>query len=547
MSEPIGGGNDATRLSSVSVRDASASSRFNPVLTPEEGEAEYPAVGALLKGRFRLEEELGRGGMGIVYKALDFRREEARDRDPYVAVKILNPELIGDPQFLIALQRECKRSQNLPHPNIITVFDFDRDGRNIFMTMEYLEGRPLKQVVQERRTGVTLAEAWPWIKGMGEALAFAHSNGIVHSDFKPGNVYLSKNGVKVLDFGLASLVTKNQDHDRTLVDARALGAYTPCYASLETLREEPADPADDLYAFACTIYELLTGKHPYHRLTALQAKDAGLRPKRVGGLNNRQWRALEQALALHRTERNKTSVSALCAELDPNRQVNRSALIAGVASVAVLVAGGIWLFWPATEDTNRRASREPVPTQTPVVAPRVPAEPLAPPPAPPETQPVAAVEPVVEPPPPPPPPVQEPPRIAASLLSKLGSAQVVSSDGSLAIGTDRDSFRVGDKLQFRFVLAKPMHVYVAYINSAGETSQLYPNPVQKEAEAAAGKLHWVPPKSGSTFVLRVAEPVGRDRIVALASAGEIENFTEVAGREAGPGEARAELAVEVRR
>ncbi|NJD07333.1 MAG: DUF4384 domain-containing protein [Methylococcaceae bacterium] len=537
MSDSIGGSNDATRLTSVSLREATASSRFDSVLAPTDGDAEYPAVGALLKGRFRLEEELGRGGMGIVYKALDFRREEARDREPYVAVKILNPDLMGDPQFLIALQRECKRSQNLPHPNIITVFDFDRDGHNIFMTMEYLEGKPLKQVIQERRTGVSLAEAWPWIKGMGEALAFAHANGIVHSDFKPGNVYLSRNGVKVLDFGLASLVSKNQDHDRTLVDARALGAYTPCYASLETLANEPADPADDLYAFGCTVYELLTGKHPYHRLTALQARDAGLRPKRVAGLNNRQWRALEQALALHRRERNKISVSGLSAELDPNRQANRSALIAGLASVAAMAAGGVWLFWPSSQQSVQTAGRqEPTPVATTVPVTTLP-------PAMPTSERVVQAEPSPMPTPASP---DEPPHIAPALLSKLGQAQAVSSDGFLAIGTDRDSFKVGDKLQFRFVLAKPMHVYVAYINSQGETSQLYPNPVQKDAETEAGKLHWVPPKSGSTFVLRVAEPVGRDRIVALASAAEIANFAEVAGREAGPGEARAELAVEVK-
>jgi serine/threonine protein kinase len=540
MSGSADGSDDATRLTTaVSLLDSSASSRIESDFAVGQEAGGYPAVGTLLKGRFRLEAELGRGGMGIVYKALDFRREEARDREPYVAVKILNPDLMGDPQFLIALQRECKRSQNLPHPNIITVFDFDRDGHNIFMTMEYLEGRPLKEVVQERRTGVTLGEAWPWIKGMGDALAFAHANGIVHSDFKPGNVYLSKNGVKVLDFGLASLVSKNQDTDRTLVDARALGAYTPCYASLETLANEPADPADDLYAFGCTVYELLTGKHPYHRLTALQARDAGLRPKRVDGLNSRQWRALDLALALRRRERDKISVSGLCCEMDPGRQGNRTAVTAGAISLAALLMVGIWLFRPGQQNQQIGIPGPPA-TPVPTVAPNVTAE--ADVPALPD---VVSTQPAPTPTPSPHP--EEPPQIVPEMLGKLGAVKTVSGNGILAIGTDKNSFKVGDSMQFRFVVAKASHVYVAYINSAGESSQIFPNSVQKKADVEAGKLVSVPPKGGSTFVLRVSMPVGRDRIVALASAEAIDDFSKVADREAGPGQSKAELAVDVRR
>jgi len=92
-------------------------------------------VGSVLKGRFVLESIIGHGGMGIVFKAKDLRKEEAQDRNPYIAVKVLNEEFKQHPESLKALQRESRKAQDLAHPNISTVFDFDRDGGNVFMTM----------------------------------------------------------------------------------------------------------------------------------------------------------------------------------------------------------------------------------------------------------------------------------------------------------------------------------------------------------------------------------------------------------------------------
>ncbi|MGH8326612.1 MAG: protein kinase domain-containing protein, partial [Steroidobacteraceae bacterium] len=106
------------------------------------------AVGSIIKERFVLEDELGRGGMGIVFKARDLRMEEAQDRNPYVAVKILNDEFKRHPESLKALQREFRKAQSLAHPNVVTVGDFDRDGGNVFMTMELLDGEPLDQVIK---------------------------------------------------------------------------------------------------------------------------------------------------------------------------------------------------------------------------------------------------------------------------------------------------------------------------------------------------------------------------------------------------------------
>ena len=105
-------------------------------------------VGDTLNGRFVLEECIGFGGMGTVYKALDLRKLEASDRKPYIAIKVLNVQFRGHPKSLIALQREARKAQALAHPNIVTVYDFDRDGPIVYLTMEYLSGKPLSQMLR---------------------------------------------------------------------------------------------------------------------------------------------------------------------------------------------------------------------------------------------------------------------------------------------------------------------------------------------------------------------------------------------------------------
>ena len=105
-----------------------------------------------------LEEELGRGGMGIVFKARDLRKEEAQDRNPWVAVKLLNEEFRRHPESLKALQRESRKAQHLAHANVVTVYDFDRDGGNVFMVMELLEGQSLDRVIRDNEgTGLECA------------------------------------------------------------------------------------------------------------------------------------------------------------------------------------------------------------------------------------------------------------------------------------------------------------------------------------------------------------------------------------------------------
>ncbi|MBN3729270.1 serine/threonine-protein kinase, partial [Burkholderia sp. Ac-20379] len=239
------------------------------------------AVGKLLKGRFLLERELGRGGMGVVYLARDERKVEARDRDPYVAVKVLNDEFRRHPDSLIALQREARRAQRLADDNIVHVYDFDKDGTIVFMTMEYIDGTDLRTLIRERPSGLPLRDAWPLIAGMARALQRAHASGIVHSDFKPGNVMITRDGVpKVFDFGIARAghAGAGAAGDQTVFDAGTLGAMTPAYASLEMIEGAEPTARDDVYALGCVVFELLTGRHPFDRRGADVALAEGAVP-----------------------------------------------------------------------------------------------------------------------------------------------------------------------------------------------------------------------------------------------------------------------------
>ncbi len=304
-------------------------------------ETEKIGIGSVLKDRFILEELLGSGGMGVVYKALDLRKQEAQDKSPYVALKILNDEFKDNPTSYIALQRETRKAQTLAHPNIITVYDFDRDRSHIFMSMEVLTGQSLKDYINKViPNGMPFKKAWHIIKGMCLALAYAHKNGIIHSDFKPGNVSILETGeVKVLDFGIACAVSRpDKDQDETVFDARRdLGALTPAYASLEMFSNKEPDPSDDVYALACVIYEILTGKHPYGKLSALKAYELNLQPKAVPSISRRQWKGLQRALALERKNRTP-SVKQLITDLQPRSPL--PIILGTIAVIAIAVTTG---------------------------------------------------------------------------------------------------------------------------------------------------------------------------------------------------------------
>ena len=264
----------------------------------------------ILNNRFVLKETLGSGGMGTVYKAQDLRKVEARDDHPYVAAKILNSDFKNHPDAFISLQREASRSHLLSHPNIVTVHDFDRDGDTIFMTMELLDGSDLELVLAKHKTVlVPVDEAISILKDFCQALIFAHKKGIIHSDLKPGNIFVTRTeGTKVLDFGIARLALESTRKDH--FDAGRIGAITPAYASLEMLGHKPPDARDDVYAAAIIAYELFSGKHPFDTKSAAVALAKGMQPARIESLSKRQWQALSKGLELKRADRT-TSIQEL--------------------------------------------------------------------------------------------------------------------------------------------------------------------------------------------------------------------------------------------
>lgn len=277
--------------------------------------AQMPRTGGIelapgsVVGKYVLERLIGSGGMGQVWKAVDSVRRRLGDPNPHVAIKLLNADLEDNPNAFVALQREAKKAQSLSHPNIVTVYDFDIDERGsgrAFMSMELLEGWTLDEFIEHHPRGISRAEGKPIILGMAGGLERAHGSEarLVHSDFKPSNVFLTKEGVsKVLDFGIARAVRQSADS----YDAGIWGALTVAYASPEMIAGLKPEPSDDVFALGLVTYELLTGRHPFDRkdkrYDAAEARAAGLKPLRIGGLRWYEWQAIAKAIEFDRGNR----------------------------------------------------------------------------------------------------------------------------------------------------------------------------------------------------------------------------------------------------
>jgi len=331
--------------------------------------------GYVLKGRFVLEEMLGSGGMGVVYRAVDLRKKEAQDRDPNIAIKVLNEDFRKHPDSVRALQREARKAQNLAHPNIITVYDFDRENDLIYLTMEYLSGASLEKKIKANRAPLPLAEVLSIVKPVSAALAFAHENAIVHSDLKPANIFITDSGrVKVIDFGIARAVKRLDQPDgaeTTVFDAGQLRALTPAYASIEMIEGRDPDVRDDVYALGCITYELLAGRHPYGRMMATEARLAELSPKRPDGLTARQWRALLGTLSFDREGRTPSVIQFIeeFTAIEKASAWTPLRIGGGVATVVILGAGIYFM--------TANPFRAPAPVTNPPTADRsAPATPL---------------------------------------------------------------------------------------------------------------------------------------------------------------------------
>jgi eukaryotic-like serine/threonine-protein kinase len=208
-------------------------------------------VGRLLDGRYRVQATLARGGMATVYRAVDTRL------DRVVAVKVMHPELAIDDDFVARFIAEARSAARLSHPAVVAVFDQGEDDGTVYLAMEYVAGRTLRQVLREQGR-LSPERALDVMDPVLAALAAAHQAGIVHRDVKPENVLVGDGGqVKVADFGLARALTGSSTATRGLL----LGTVN--YISPEQALGEAATPRSDVYAAGVMLYELLTGRPPH--------------------------------------------------------------------------------------------------------------------------------------------------------------------------------------------------------------------------------------------------------------------------------------------
>ena len=199
---------------------------------------------------YKVTAELGRGGMGIVYKAEDTKLERP------VALKFLAPHAIEDPEHKARFLREAKAAARLDHQNICPVYEIDEVDGQTFLAMAYLEGQTLKDKIAERP--LKLDEALDIAIQTAQGLKAAHQKEIVHRDIKPANLMLTEDGpVKIMDFGLAQLT----DRSKLTKTATILG--TPAYMSPEQARRQPTDRRTDIWSLGVVIYEMVSGRLPF--------------------------------------------------------------------------------------------------------------------------------------------------------------------------------------------------------------------------------------------------------------------------------------------
>ena len=212
-----------------------------------------PLVGRLLDGRYRVESRLARGGMATVYQALDTRLDRP------VALKVMHAGLAEDHEFVSRFIREARSAARLSHPGVVAVYDQGEDSGVVFLAMEYVAGRTLRDWLRERRR-LTPREAFDVLEPMLSALAAAHAAGIVHRDIKPENVLLADDGrIKVADFGLARSALTSGGSAAT----QGVVMGTVAYLAPEQVERGSADTRSDVYSAGILLYEMLTGVPPY--------------------------------------------------------------------------------------------------------------------------------------------------------------------------------------------------------------------------------------------------------------------------------------------
>ena len=269
-------------------------------------------VGSVLRDRFVLQERVSGGSMGVVYKALDRRLAEAGSQEPWVAIKVLSPQLARNGKALRALQQEAAKSRCLTHPNIVRFIDFDREEDLYYIVMEWLEGCTLAEILDSPDSRkIDFETSFRIVRQVGKALEYAHRCGIVHADIKPGNIMILPSGdARLFDFGVAR-VQQRQRVDADDFDPSVLGALTPAYSSMQVLTGEDPVPSDDVFSLACLLYRLVAGYRVFGPRNAAEAAEVGMTPQRLAGVSDEQWTAIRKALSYSRVTRFDSMASFL--------------------------------------------------------------------------------------------------------------------------------------------------------------------------------------------------------------------------------------------
>jgi serine/threonine protein kinase/Tol biopolymer transport system component len=313
--------------------------------------APRPDLKGVAVGHYRILEEIGFGGMGVLYKAEDARLGRL------VALKFLPEHMAADSVALERFRREARSASSLNHPNICTIYDIDvYEGRE-FIVMEYLDGQTLAMYIAGRRavsTGIVAKLGMP----IAEALGAAHSKGVIHRDIKPGNIFVTQSGlVKVLDFGVAKLVSEaNQSHATTLTETNTVTGTLP-YMSPEQLRGENLDARSDIYAFGVVLHEIATGQRLYSSSLHARLVDEILNrpaspPSSINGkLSAKADDIILKCLAKDPEDRYQTAKEIAVDLRHLNAEATSGTVSAGITSVRKGRKAWLWLLAAAAAFT----------------------------------------------------------------------------------------------------------------------------------------------------------------------------------------------------
>ena len=338
---------------------------------------------------YRIVEALGEGGMGVVYKA----RDEHLDR--FVAIKVLPPEKVADPERKRRFVQEAKSASALNHPNIITIYDIANDDGTDFIAMEYVPGKALNRLIPRR--GLPLGDALRYAVQIADALAAAHAAGIVHRDLKPGNVMVSdaeEQGraglVKVLDFGLAKLVERVDNNDREMTEsirnekgfATEEGTIvgTISYMSPEQAEGKKVDVRSDIFSFGALLYEMVTGRKAFQgdskvsTLSAILREDPKPASQVVEGLPHELERIIGRCLRKSSERRFQTAADLKVALEELKEESDSGTLgaapvlaqprrwrLAGIAGLLALIGLGAGVLWFGRRTTKPQEPLSAVP------------------------------------------------------------------------------------------------------------------------------------------------------------------------------------------